>query len=104
MKTVIDDIAAERSRQIDGEGFGAEHDDTHGNGALAIAAACYAAPERVHWVSPEEERRGVPANYANFLSWPWEREWWKPGTRRRNLVKAAALLVAEIERLDRIGP
>lgn len=28
-------------------------------------------------------------------------EWWKPTNRRRDLVKAAALILAEIERLDR---
>lgn len=34
-------------------------------------------------------------------NWPWHRVWWKPSTRRRNLVKAGALILAEIERLDR---
>jgi len=33
--------------------------------------------------------------------WTWERAWWKPTTRRRDLVKAGALILAEIERLDR---
>ncbi|MEB3421767.1 hypothetical protein VK682_24660 [Salipiger manganoxidans] len=33
--------------------------------------------------------------------WPWDRKWWKPTTPRRDLVKAGALIVAEIERLDR---
>lgn len=31
------------------------------------------------------------------------RDWWKPKDRRRNLVKAGALIVAEIERLDRLA-
>ena len=35
-------------------------------------------------------------------SWPWVRRWWKPTDRRRDLVKAGALILAEIERLDRI--
>jgi len=30
----------------------------------------------------------------------WAREWWKPKDRRRDLIRAAALIVAEIERLD----
>lgn len=34
--------------------------------------------------------------------WPWSREWWKPKNPRRDLVKAGALIVAEIERLDRL--
>ena len=33
--------------------------------------------------------------------WPWAAEWWKPKDCRRNLVRAGALILAEIERLDR---
>ena len=33
--------------------------------------------------------------------WPWLSSWWKPSTNRRDLVKAGALILAEIERLDR---
>lgn len=35
--------------------------------------------------------------------WPhsWASCWFKPTNRRRDLVKAAALLIAEIDRLDR---
>ena len=32
---------------------------------------------------------------------PWDGKGWQPTTYRRNLVKAGALIVAEIERLDR---
>ncbi|HCF3475434.1 TPA: hypothetical protein ACHSVP_002604 [Pseudomonas aeruginosa] len=35
------------------------------------------------------------------LAWPWDEQWWKPSTARRDLVKACALALAEIERLDR---
>jgi hypothetical protein len=37
------------------------------------------------------------------LAWPssWSRTWWKPSGGRRDLVKACALMVAEIERRDR---
>lgn len=33
--------------------------------------------------------------------WAWHSRWWKPKDRRCNLVRAGALIVAEIERLDR---
>ena len=82
----LHDVIAERSRQISEEGWTSEHDDAHGNGEMAVAAACYAAPTDVE---PE--------------SWPWAYKWWKPTTPRRNLVKAAALILAEIERLDRLA-
>jgi hypothetical protein len=36
------------------------------------------------------------------LVWPWEPEAWRPSEDRiRNLIKAAALIVAEVERLQR---
>ena len=33
--------------------------------------------------------------------WPWAKSWWKPRDARANYVRAAALLLAEIERIDR---
>jgi hypothetical protein len=32
--------------------------------------------------------------------WPWTRDWWKPQDFRRDLVRAAALILAELERFD----
>lgn len=89
----LEDIAAERHRQIESEGWKPEHDDEHGLGELAGAAAAYAMAD------------DFPNKAAEL--WPWEigadgKNWWKPSDRRRNLVKAGALIVAEIERLDRI--
>ena len=80
------DVLAERRRQIEVEGWTPAHDDEHKNGEMARAASCYAV--------------GAPAFMAWDL-WPWDRKWWKPGDRRRDLVKAGALILAEIERLDR---
>lgn len=75
------DVLVERRRQIDVEGWSPMHDDTHDLGELAKAASCYAVG--VAW------------------RWPWNELSWKPGNRRRDLVKAGALIIAEIERLDR---
>lgn len=36
--------------------------------------------------------------------WPWPSKWWKPKSQRRDLVRAGALILAEIERLDRQQP
>lgn len=33
--------------------------------------------------------------------WPWDAKWWKPKNTRRDLVRAGALIVAELERMDR---
>lgn len=87
-------IAVERRRQIETEGWTTAHDDQHTGGELAQAAACYAFEAAAH--DDERDPRNPPGGM-----WPWAPEWWKPTYRRRDLVKASALLVAEIERLDR---
>jgi hypothetical protein len=94
--TAIEAIAAERLRQIEAEGWTPEHDDEHGDGALAQAAACYAMGDHriLAW-----SHDGKSLGQASL--WPWHPDWWKPANRRRDLVKAGALIVAEIERLDR---
>lgn len=90
---VLSDVAAERRRQKDEEGWSTEHDDEHPAGQLAIAASCYAS---CPWDPAHRSYFNPPAN------WPWEPQWWKPKKDpRRNLIRAAALIVAEIERMDR---
>lgn len=105
MNTAIDDIAAERQRQIEGEGWTPEHDDTHTEGEMAIAAACYANPIKII-VSGDGFQVEKIGDVELPLGWPeaWDYNWWKPTNRRRDLVKAAALILAEIERLDRLSP
>ena len=88
----VQDVLAERLRQVDGEGWTPEHDDQHRDCELAAAASSYA----IAAVSP----RAFGENNPPAL-WPWVKEWWKPTNRRRMLVKAGALILAEIERLDR---
>ncbi|ASC68626.1 hypothetical protein B9P52_32045 [Achromobacter denitrificans] len=83
------DVLAERERQISVEGWSTHHDDAYTGDQLALAASCYALPPG------EFEIPGPPQQ------WPWPSAWWKPGDRRRELVKAGALILAEIERLDR---
>lgn len=87
MYGVLDDIYQERRRQIEAEGWTPQHDDEHDTGAISMAAGAYAIADEL-------------PNRAEQL-WPWDMRWWKPTDRRRNLVKAGALIVAEIERLDR---
>ncbi|HGA2772222.1 hypothetical protein AAER26_09560 [Pseudomonas aeruginosa] len=93
------DVQAERRRQVEAEGWTPEHDDEHDSGEIACAAACYALP-------PAHPARieGALGRYGRDPNiWPWTRDWWKPAPndRRRELIKAGALVLAEIERLDR---
>jgi len=86
------DVLAERERQVTAEGWTPEHDDDHNNGELAKAAACYAL------------QSACPGNQGDYLRfWPveWASSWWKPKDSRSDLVKAGALILAEIERIDR---
>jgi hypothetical protein len=101
--TVIEEIAAERQRQKDVEGWTPEHDDMHTDGEMAIAAAEYAKIGAARYraiYAQELKSRGEPPP----VDWPWESKWWKPKDRRKNLIRAAALIVAELERLDRNAP
>lgn len=90
---VVLEIARERERQMTEEGWTPEHDDDHRGGQIANAAASYARK------STQNYGDGVDHIPPGF--WPWSAGWWKPKNPRRDLVRAAALIVAEIERLDR---
>ena len=72
--TALEDIAAERKRQIEIEGWTSEHDDTHDHRDFCDAAAAYFR--------------------ADPSIWPWDKRSWKPKDRRRDLIRAGALLLA----------
>jgi hypothetical protein len=103
--TALKEIAAERKRQIEVEGWTPAHDDTHSHGEMAAAAGCYAIvagfPDMNRALWTGRNRDGEQRPWPN---WPWSPSWWKPKDRRSDLIRAAALIVAEIERLDRITP
>lgn len=117
MKTGIELIAEERQRQISVEGWSPEHDQEHVLGELAQAAACYALPsQRVVMSQPpvvnnprsvDEVEYGIyEETKPGQIHWPFETEWYKrtPDNRVRELVKAGALIAAEIDRLQHLPP
>jgi Lar family restriction alleviation protein len=91
------DVLAERARQVDEEGWTPEHDDQHEDAELARAAVVYA---RHAYSTPKME---YSADLAEILpeGWPWAGCYFRPQGPRRDLVKAGALILAEIERRDR---
>lgn len=101
MSKAIDDVLAERRRQVEAEGWKPEHDDAHRQGELAAAAACYAMNNLSFTIPNIALGHSVAMMVKNL--WPWAVSWWKPTDHRRDLVKAAALLIAEIERIDRVA-
>ncbi|ENU7737904.1 hypothetical protein ACE3YX_004565 [Salmonella enterica] len=81
------DVLAERQRQINVKGWTPEHDDTYTCGELAAAAISYIEP----------------AEAENYWPVDWHDGSFRPSDERRNIVKATALLLAELERLDRLS-
>lgn len=102
------DVIAERHRHITGEGFTCAHDDAHRTGEMALAAVAYimTANAAIRLVSEGHDRETIetrmaaPANTPPRF-WPWSKASWKPAGIRCALVKAGALIIAEIERIDR---
>ena len=102
-KSGVELIREERKRHLDEEGWTSVHDDAHKDGQLAYAASVYARVTNANVIEilrrPEEN------------GWPWDRDWFKPFEkdyqeipavdRKRCLIKAGALIAAELDRLNR---
>jgi hypothetical protein len=113
-KSGVELIAAERRRQVEAEGWTPEHDDQHEGAELAHAAALYALPADARQPVINGWATSVTVDLVCYL-WPWWESqvrgpdwalWWKPTPedRVRELVKAGALIAAEIDRLQRAAP
>jgi hypothetical protein len=87
-------VAAERRRQIEVEGWSAEHDDEHTDGEMLNAAVAY-------YLNGVGKPLAIRADGAP-LGWLWDAKWWKPKNPHQDLVRAGALCLAEIDRLRRI--
>ena len=113
-------IAEERQRQILVERWSDKHDDQHTDSSLVMAAISYATPPKTLKMVTRIEQGDVSGGrgecpvwgdipYDVPTTWPdsWQSCWWNPGVddepdRIRDLVKAGALIAAEIDRLQRI--
>ncbi len=94
--TAIEDIAAARERLVTDMGFGDGRADDFVLGQLARAASAYA-----DFAGRTDESRLISIGGPSLWPW-WSLGEWKPTQdRRSDLVRAGALIVAEIERLDR---
>lgn len=86
-------IAAERRRQVEAEGWTPSHDDEHDDGAIAAAAAVYALTD---WQWSVLREHNINSDCLFPVEWQH-----KPKDRLRDLVRAGALIAAEIDRLQR---
>jgi hypothetical protein len=113
--TGAEPIAKERRRQIEKEGWTAEHDNEHTEDELALVAALYATPillvsqRHLHdgsitfidpwpWYDQAEITRYADAGFTKVKAWDKR----KKHNKFRRLVIAGALIAAEIDRLQRI--
>jgi hypothetical protein len=91
-------ISIERTRQMTEEGWTPEHGNNHKHGELGVAAACYAGLSGRYVTAPK-------SSVSAPFSWPWKKKWWKPSDDSiKNLVRAGALIAAEIDRIQRLPP
>lgn len=94
--THVQEIHAERKRQIEVEGWTPDHDDKHDDAQMLRAAVIYYH----HATRPADWPLALRADGAP-LGWPWNAKWWKPKEPRRNLIIAGGLCIAERERILR---
>ncbi len=105
-------IAQERARQLTEEGYTPEHDDKHDRGEMALAAALYATSEPLF---RKHDHISGPRFYNDL---PWAGSDKRPCLDGSNvladprihtaeqrldlLVKAGAMIAAEIDRIKRL--
>ena len=84
MNKWLEKIKEEREKQIIKNGYKPEHDDQHTDGSIADAAAHY-------------------ASYSKSELYPWDKQYdsKEKHSRKQQLVIAGAMIVAELERLER---
>lgn len=86
-------IIVERHRQINEEGWTERHDRFHNDRELTRAAISYLLFD-------------IGQKEMAARRWPWAPEFYKPGSvdTVRNLVRAGALIAAEIDQLHATAP
>ena len=96
-------IEQERRRQQQEEWWSVDHDDTEIHDELVLAAVQYALPDERREYSRDAIYTRVGNGTLVPINWPWENLAWNPtpDDRVRELVKAGALIAAEIDRLLR---
>lgn len=93
MSKGIELISRERNKQL--SKWGDEHDSTHLEGELSWAAA--SCLERAIIIAEEDK------DAEQMFDWPWDTgDDRKVDDRIVNLVKAGALIAAEIDRLSKV--
>lgn len=125
MKTGIEIIQEERNRQIDVEKWDYNHDEAYKNGELIGAAACYLVnalnkqfskpiakveiwhDRESYFLVNDGDRGDRSLREEGWVdAWPWDAQYDKREKhgKLRSLQIAAALIVAEIDRMQSAEP
>ena len=102
-KSGIELITEERQRQIEVEGYSAQHDSQHNASEFVYAAIAYTEAAKVGIIcqefgnASETEIILRKAEKGRIYPFGWD---FKPSTNVRDLVKAGALIAAAIDRLQ----
>ena len=102
-KSGIELISDERQRQIEVEGYSAQHDSNHKASDFVYAAIAYIESAKVGincaeiGNTNENEIMRRKTEMGSYYPFGWK---FKPSTDVRDLVKAGALIAATIDRLQ----
>lgn len=97
------DVIKERNRQVNVEEHTHANDDQYQSNELIRGSHSYVGHVIARsWTysesTPEKYQSEEPSEF-----WPWPDETWKPKSPREDLIRATALLLAELERMDRLS-
>lgn len=101
MKTALELIKKERERQIKKENRTSGTDDIYINQELLHASKAYIESSTIF---QRNENTATKLSIIGILTWPrsWDVSFFKPEDSISDLVRAGALIAAEIDRLQRI--
>jgi hypothetical protein len=91
-------VRVERLRQILEYGYTTEHDASYQHNQLPAAALTYLQSALIRETYKPDAQGPYLADQVSD-SWPWDEDCFNPTTTLRDLTKAAALIIAEIDRL-----
>lgn len=107
-KTGVTLIAEERKRQMDVHGYDSKHDSQYQDGSIADMAAIYACSHRNTEIDGRLTIRSAIWGAMPTYPFDWvrsDRDWFTDQPDRiTELVKAGALIAAEIDRLQNQQP
>lgn len=93
-------LCAERLEQVERHGFTAAHDARHVDGEIAQGALAYLLAGMAAALGMDDDPRATETLAAAFNAWPFAGSGFRTGTPSECFIKAAAMLLAEVDRIE----